>query len=312
MPAGIIATVDNGFATLDFIDGSKRGPALAAIIEEAGNIVETITRDGPRRKYRIPAQLAEDLGLIDGDEGPRVWSAGADTGAAARTVASDPNVNPGGGENWHTPTDQYTSANKYVGKVSNAAVLHNRGQVFTGTASSFGGHAVAPTHRELIDYLKDNAPAATEVQPMALRSVASINNALTEQPGAFGDDPGARPDAGGQVLTEEYTTPETERVESSQDGQTNATLGGQALTEPTKLDQTTEQPSGDSTGDGGTSEPLTPPDTEELIEYPQGEPSTKWTRPELDAYALKVKGLDTTSLANKDEVLAAINTPQEG
>jgi len=47
--------------------------------------------------------------------------------------------------------------------------------------------------------------------------------------------------------------------------------------------------------------------------YPDGEPSLDWRRPELDAYALDVKHIDTTDKAaypNKDSVLDAIeNTP---
>ncbi|MBV9919278.1 MAG: hypothetical protein JOY78_00265 [Pseudonocardia sp.] len=42
------------------------------------------------------------------------------------------------------------------------------------------------------------------------------------------------------------------------------------------------------------------------IEYPQGEPSTKWGRDELDAYALRQHGLDTSDLPNKGAVLTAI------
>ena len=69
MPAGIIATVDNGFATLDFVDKSLRGPALAELVEIGGPAsIETITRDGPRRKYRVPAGNAQAAGLLDGDE----------------------------------------------------------------------------------------------------------------------------------------------------------------------------------------------------------------------------------------------------
>jgi hypothetical protein len=40
--------------------------------------------------------------------------------------------------------------------------------------------------------------------------------------------------------------------------------------------------------------------------YPDGEPSEDWKRPELDAYAAAVKGLDTTGLPNKPAVLDAI------
>lgn len=296
MPAGIIATVDNGFAILDFLDPTLRGPALAALTELGGaESIEPMTRSGPRKKYRVPADNAAQLDLLDGDEVGRKWSAGNDTGRAAALKASDPNVNAGGGENWHTPTDQYTSANKFVGKVANSAVLHNRNQVFTGSAGSFGGSPDTGEHAELIDYVKaaeDEAYAnATPPIAQSLMAVSTINTMLGSQTGALGTDPGAQPDAGGSFVSQDYTAPETERMESTQDGQTNETLGGKFVPDPT-----------DPVNVGD-------PDGEVIIEYPEGEPNDKWTRPELDAYALNVKGLDTTSLGNKAEVLAAINAP---
>jgi hypothetical protein len=243
MPAGIIATVDDGFATIDFVDQSKRAGALADLVEIGGpGSIETITRDGPRRKYRVPVQFATQAGLLDGDETGRVWSAGQDTGAAKALDDADPNhlvatvvltaasgnwkytyggqettgvpvevtvpdllaaivalsnVAPdevevsspvaktfvvkhlkraavsvasdtgtplvGGtvkvttadeGADWHTPVDQYTSANKYVGQVPNADVLHGRPQVYTGSASSYGGSGDSPLHSEVIDLVK--------------------------------------------------------------------------------------------------------------------------------------------------------------
>lgn len=90
MPAGIEVEVDNGFATLDFVDKSLRGPALAKLIEDGGGeIVETITREGPRRKYRVPLGNAEAAGLIDGStQVDPIKSAGQDTGAAAALKAA--------------------------------------------------------------------------------------------------------------------------------------------------------------------------------------------------------------------------------
>ena len=116
MPTGIVATVDDGYAIVDFVDPTKRGPGLKAVIDLAGpNAIETITRKGPRRQYKMLVGNAEAAGLLDGDEAGRLRTAGPDLGAAEALVAADPNVNVGGGENWHTPTDEYTSANSYVG-----------------------------------------------------------------------------------------------------------------------------------------------------------------------------------------------------
>ncbi|QWY84361.1 hypothetical protein SEA_KNOCKER_19 [Mycobacterium phage Knocker] len=319
MPEGIIAT-DNGdgFTVLDFVDKSLRGPALAELVEIGGPAsIETISRVGPRRMYRVPTGNAEEAGLLDEDTGVRVKSAGYDTGRAAALKAADPNVNAGpDNANWHTPVDQHTSANAYVGQVPNEDVL-DRPQVYTGDAGSRGGHAVAPTHRELIDYVRENTAPPTEVEPQQLMAVSTLNTMLKSQPAALGDDPGARPDAGGEIIADDYTT-----VQQSRDGETvksaDELAGAGVVPYLADAETPTEGPTPEddpTTGDPGSQpseEPTTleptPPDTEDVIEYPQGTPSMDWTRPELDAYALKVKGLDTSGLPNKTEVLNAINS----
>lgn len=151
-------------------------------------------------------------------------------------------------------------------------------------------------HSELIEYLKANRPTPTPVVPQNLIAVSTINTMLGSQPGAHGDDPGARPDAGGSYVSPDYTAPETERADSSQDGQTNESLGGKFVP-PSPLDP------------ANVEDPSAPP----VIEYPEGEPVEDWRRDELDAYALNVKGLDTTNKTDfpkKSDVLAAINAPQ--
>lgn len=279
MPAGIIATVDNGFATLDFVDKSLRGPALAELVEIGGPAsIETITRDGPRRKYRVPEGNAQAAGLLDGDEVGDVWSAGRDTGAAAATKASDPNVNAGADNaNWHTPVDQYTSANAYVGKVPNATVLHNRGQVYTGDADSVGGDlAHPPTHAEVIQAVKDAKTPPTEGFAAPMARAAVVAGSLAEQDSALGSDPGG-------------WGPQPEAVEAPAEADASA-------------------PSEPQGGETPVTEVTTPAEPQE---YPDGEPTEDWTRKQLDAYALAVKGLDTTKLENKAAVVAAINAPKE-
>ena len=79
MPAGIIATVDDGFATLEFTDPALKGPALAELAEIGGpESIETLTRSGPRRRYRVPQGNAQTAGLLDASPpsaGPRETSA---------------------------------------------------------------------------------------------------------------------------------------------------------------------------------------------------------------------------------------------
>lgn len=286
MPAGIIATVDGGFATIDFLDKSLRGPALQELVEIGGPAsIETITRDGPRRKYRVPVGNAQTAGLLDGDEVGDVWSAGRDTGAAAATVAADPNVNPGADNaNWHTPVDQYTSANAYVGQVPNATVLHNRSQVYTGDATSAGGDlAHPPTHAEVIQNVKDAKTPPTEGMMVQTMRASVVSGSLAEQDAALGSDPGGWAPQPGEGETG------TETVDALTEADVSA-------------------PSEPQGGETPTAEVTTPA---EEPAYPDGEPTVDWTRKQLDAYAADMLDLDTTKLESKAAVVAAINAPKE-
>lgn len=314
MPAGIIATDDgNGFVTLDFVDKSLRGPALAKLVEIGGAAtIETVTRVGPRRQYRVPAGNAAEAGLLD-EAVERVRSAGYDTGAAQALVDADPNKNAGDdGADWHTPVGEYTSANSFVGQVDNAEVLHDRAQVHTGDAESFGGQAEAPIHRDVIDHALENSTVlavggvqpATEVEPRALVPVSQINASLADQDAALGSDPGARPDAGGEFIAEGYTSPQQTREDAGSAVQSPDETGDTVIDAAPGV---TPEPTPPTVVEGSGAGDVTPPDTEDIIEYPEGNPTSSWTRPELDAYALRVKGLDTSGLPNKTEVLAAIN-----
>lgn len=155
MPAGIVTTVDeDGYATVDFVDTALRGPALNRLIEIGGpETIETITRRGPRRLYKVPEGNAREAGLLDvaaSEVPPPAWSAGSDTGAAAALSEADPNVYPGeDGADWHTPVAANSSANSFVGTVPNADVL-DRPQVVTGDGSSSGGSGAARPHTDVI------------------------------------------------------------------------------------------------------------------------------------------------------------------
>lgn len=314
MPEGIVATVDDGFATLDFVDTSLRGPALTKLIEIGGAAtIETITRVGPRRQYRVPEGNAREAGLLDAAAGsaPRglasiedqpegiledgvrgaftPGSAGSDTGAAAALVAANPNTNvtPANAGNWHTPVAEYTSANKYVGTTTAAAerALAPSPKQYPGdSGGGYGGRNAAetPTHREVIDYVKASsavpaggaARSATGAEPEPRTPVQHLNASLGDQTSALGDDPGSRPDEGGEARGE-FTSVQSTRQQI------------------------------ESQASVGTAEPA--PDTEREANYPQGAPNDKWRRDELDAYASEVKGLNTGSLDSKKAVLAAIN-----
>lgn len=82
MPKGVEVEVGDGFATVDFVDRALKGPALARLHRIGGpDTVEVLTREGPRRKYRVPEGNARAAGLIDG--------AAVATPAAGATTAGD-------------------------------------------------------------------------------------------------------------------------------------------------------------------------------------------------------------------------------
>lgn len=226
MPQGIVATVDNGFATLDFVDTALRGPALVKLLEIGGpETIQTVSRRGPRRQYIVPEGNAREAGLIDGasqarglnvDGTPSEDATGGtgtttttidvgagDTGWATATENADPNDGSSvtgadgpaskGTVNWHTPTTEYTSAHGFVGKVPNADVLHNRSQVFTGLGTSVGGDLAHPmSHADLIAYIKENSDTFQRTAGTREPQVpaAIVSNALASQPGALASDPG--------------------------------------------------------------------------------------------------------------------------
>lgn len=72
MPAGVAVEVGaDGFATIDFVDPSKRGVGLAALIAVGGSaVIEKLTRTGPRVLYRVPEGNARAAGLLDSKSEP--------------------------------------------------------------------------------------------------------------------------------------------------------------------------------------------------------------------------------------------------
>lgn len=68
MPDGVEVLVADGVAEIDFVDKSKRGPALAKLFE-VGTPPEQVTKvTRPRVLYSVPVEYARKAGLIDGSE----------------------------------------------------------------------------------------------------------------------------------------------------------------------------------------------------------------------------------------------------
>lgn len=95
MPEGIAVVVEDGHATIEFVDQSKRGEALNKLLKAGGpDAVHKVTR--PRVAYTVPEDVARAAGLLDeavpdaivgdvqveGELGEPVDVEGDDTGAA--------------------------------------------------------------------------------------------------------------------------------------------------------------------------------------------------------------------------------------
>lgn len=67
MPVGVEVVVEEGFATIDFVDGTLRGPGLAKLlaIGTPPDAIEKLTREGPRAVYVVPEGNAREAGLLD-------------------------------------------------------------------------------------------------------------------------------------------------------------------------------------------------------------------------------------------------------
>lgn len=188
MPSGVETFVDGeGFAVLDFVDPARRGPALAKLIEIGGpESIETITRDGPRRKYRVPEGNASDAGLIDTpvDALPR-----GDLKFADALAKENPQDNP----RTHRP-DLPDGLYGHTPPVDQAQVLHNQSITTTEGSAGPSAEAVAPTHTEVITAVKKKA--ATSRKAPAKRKPRTVTAAPTiaAQKGALGSDPQSRAD----------------------------------------------------------------------------------------------------------------------
>jgi hypothetical protein len=99
VPSGVEVVVEDGFATIDFVDATLRGPGLQKLLEVGGpETVETLTRSGPRRRYRVPEGNARAAGLLDRRSKVSALAAG-DSGfsEALRIAGLDKGIRAGAG-----------------------------------------------------------------------------------------------------------------------------------------------------------------------------------------------------------------------
>lgn len=231
MPAGVEVVVADGFATIDFVDTSKKGPGLQALLEVGTppGAIEKLSRSGPRVLYVVPEGNAREAGLLD--------------------------------------------------EVSEVDTLQKPD---TSSATNATG-AVPPEF-----------PSTRDLHAQVLRS------------GSY------REFAVGGLVEAQGTGVANEGIEA----QLGETV--ELVSEP--LDAiigTAEIPDGVPVPDPASVEggplpdgslPVLDTSGEDVVPkaWPDGEPDDDWKRPELDAYAKAVKGIDTREFKNKDAVLAAI------
>ena len=66
MADGVQVEVENGFAHIQFLDSSKKGPVLTQLLELVGpELIGIDTRSNPRKTYIVPEGTARDAGLLD-------------------------------------------------------------------------------------------------------------------------------------------------------------------------------------------------------------------------------------------------------
>lgn len=155
MPEGVISEVVDGFATLDFIDPSLRGPALNRLLALGGSAaIKTLTREGPRRKYRVAEEHAAAAGLLDTFGSVRGDTGYAQTLADAHAVQA---ANPNG------PTAP-TSGNTYTGTTTYRQARRARSVSTTVSGGPGVGETHPVTHAEVIAKVGDRLPALGPVE----------------------------------------------------------------------------------------------------------------------------------------------------
>lgn len=139
MPAGVSVLVQDGFVTIDFVDKSLRGPGLQKLLEVGGpSTIESITRGGPRKMYRVPEGNAREAGLLDDESEVDELPSGKGTSGTDATGM----VNPEG----------FTSANQVHGPVLRQGTYRggDNGNVDTVGSDPLPADIAAKPHADLV------------------------------------------------------------------------------------------------------------------------------------------------------------------
>jgi len=270
MPAGIEVVIEDGFATLDFVDRTLVGPALEAL-RLAGSKVTKQTRTGPRAVYSMPEGDAVAAGLIDGSAIVDHLSYG-DTGYAK----SLQDVGNAAGEDWARPEAPTSKGNTYVGSTPASEVMAIKGPSTSVSGSIPSGAVIAPLHGSIKKYGDYSLPQPHEPSDCT-------------HPG---DGSGDIKD--GVIDFVEPTTIHS-KAPKRPPKVTSQTMDGQPEGNPTAPGETPNAV-------WPTPMPTVDPVTEDA---PSGTPNSNWTNAEIEAYA-EANNIDLDGATKKADMLAAI------
>lgn len=324
MPKGVETFVEGGFATVDFVDPNLKGAALAKLIEIGGpESVEVITRDGPRRKYRVPEGNADAAGLVDTASSVDTTATGDAGHAEALATASPAVVNsPGLAATSRGAND--------AGPVAQTDVVSNQSILTTASETATSSPSVAPAHVDRI--ARERAAAAAMRKKIRDRTAelasergdtitaGRINVALATQDGALATDPQSRGDttvsppaddtAPPAPADETPAPPETPAaapaVNPAAEAPTAPSPSGPAPLDPAKDVSLTAEGTPPVAPPAPDAAPAAPPAPDAAPAAPAEEPSLDWTRSQIDSHASEVHGIDTTTAPNKQAALQQI------
>jgi hypothetical protein len=285
MPAGIEASIEDGFATIDFLDRSLVGPSLEAL-RQVGSKVTKETRVGPRARYTMPEGDARAAGLIDGETTLTPNLAYGDTGFAD-TLQSVGNE----GARPEAPTIR----NMYVGSTPAADVMAVPGPSTTVGGKVPQGAIIAPLHGSIKKYGDYSLPQPHEPGDCTHPGdgSGSIKDGVIDfvEPTRIHSKAPKRPTTTSNITLD--VPPGMSVVDPNSPGQHPIPSEGNTYTPPT---EPTEPPVA-----WPTPMPTVPP----VAAYPEGAPTADWTNAEIKAYA-DANSIDLDGATKKADMLTAI------
>lgn len=312
MPEGVDVVVEDGIATIDFVDPAKKGPGIEALLLAGGPVSDPLTRTGPRELYQTTEENARAAGLLD---------------------------EPVEAFNW-PDTSSATDVSGFVETPGQSARNLHAQEVRTGSyADAYGGTTVVTQDDgstvEVGEFVQPIALEAPELETVQLSQAeySALSDAGELEPGkVYMVATEVQPGETAELVGEDTGGPHTELpVIDNPDGTTELTppqessvaerpepaQGGEIVASPDDADTVSVELS-----PGGPVNDLTVGPVEVAVEQPSapaesaptgyedGKPDSDWSRPAMEKYATEKLGFADASQAaysNRAKLLAAIN-----